>query len=227
MHTRITSAVDLADRISIGTVKTVDAKVASLPTPTGQRQHRSFRAQLKSALDPNRVDEATPLQALKQLRLASNASFAKSKAALDEADETADLLAELHKFLTGETHTIANSFPEHIKLACHSIQAARMAGLSTDPSLAAEVKRAVSTGRNEIKRLRLVLERRKHAFDIGFSKQASAKLAQISDSGSVSDYYAKLYERSAHRYAVMEKRAMARSKAAQNEFNNFVRGLDR
>ena len=226
MHTSISAAVNLADKASLATVRTVDAKVAALPTPTGQRQHCSFRAQLKSALDPNRVDEATPLQALKQLRLASNASFGKAKAALNDADETADLLDELHKFLSGETHIISNSFPEHIKLACHSIQAARMAGLSTDPSLAAEVKRAVTTGRNEIKRLRLVLERRKSAFDIGFSKQASAKLKSISESGTVSGYYAKLYARSSHRYSSMEHRARARSKVAQAEFNTFVRTID-
>ena len=226
MLTSITTAIEQADRTSIAVVKTIDAKVIALPTPTGTRHPKNFRALLSVAIDPNRVDESSPLQALKQLRLASNGKFTEANAALDAADKTADTLGDLYKFLCGETNTINHNLPEHVKLACHSIQAARMGGMSTDPSLAAEVHRAVSTARSEVKRLRLVVARRKQAFDIGFSKRAAEKLAQIANSGNVSDYYAKLYERSSHRYSVMEKRAMARSKAAQQDFNKFVRGAE-
>lgn len=210
-----------ADRQS-AIIKQVDALCLTLPNIHRPREQADLRASLKAAATPS-VTQTEVLSSIKALRSKIKTAFTDAKQGLAEAEaEIADLRA-LKSYLDGEGDALPATLPEDIRAAAVAIKAAKRAGVSVAPSLSGQIGEVIATGEATLARMKGLVARREAASEVGLSKGLSNHCERTSEHPHATPHERAIMKRAAARYRTHEHRAMAKSKAAQHQFNRAVR----
>ena len=207
---------------SSAVVKHVDALCATLPSPHQPSAKTDLRSSLKAAFEP-RVGVTAILAEIKSLRTRVKTKFADAETSLASAETEIADLCDLKTYLLGQTDKLPDSLPADIAACAVSIRAAKAAGVSTSPALIGHIDDVIATGEATLSRMKGVVARRKAASEVGLTKGLNRKCLDAAKHPHTTAKEARIWELAAHRYAVAEKRAMARSKVAQDQFNKAVR----
>lgn len=155
---------------------------------------------------------------MKALRNHVDDKFAKADAALDQVEAEIEQLQTLKSYLQG-TGDMDPALPSDIQMAALSVRSAKSAGVATSPALIRRIDETIDAASTTLARMKSVVDRRRHASTIGLSKGLQAKALSVAAHPHSTKSETAIFKRAAHRYSVAEKRAMAKSKAAQAQFN--------